>query len=100
MVNGSVPPLKTTARILWDDDYFYFGFECEDPDVWARVGLRDNEVPKDLVFSISVPKDKTGWYRLETEIVNLDKFVKVFLDPDADGKGVMEFHINPINNIF
>lgn len=98
-VNGSVPLLKTRGKMIWDDDYFYVCFECEDPDVWARTGLRDNEVPENLVFPISLPKKKTEWYRLETEIMNLDKFVKISIDPDSDGKCVIEFYINPINNI-
>lgn len=102
MVNGSVPILKTTGRMIWDDKYFYVGFECEDPDVWARMGLKDSEVPKNLVFRITRKKEgcPSEWYRLESEIMNLEKFVKVFLDPDADESNYMEFHITPINNIF
>ncbi len=102
MVNGSIPLLKTTAKMAWDDDYLYIGFECQDPDVWARMGLKDSEVPKDLVFRITRKKEgcPPEWYRLEAEIMHLEKFVKVFLDPDADESNYMEFHITPINNIF
>ncbi|HOK80801.1 MAG TPA: carbohydrate-binding family 9-like protein [bacterium] len=102
MVNGSPASLKTTAKMMWDDNYFYVGFECEDPDVWARVSLKDSEVPENLVFRITRKKEVTPseWYRFEAEIMNLDKFVKVFIDPDADQSNYMEFHINPINNVF
>jgi len=102
MVDGSISALQTKAKMLWDDEYFYVGFDCEDPDVWARMGLRDSEIPKNLVFRITSSREGSHpeWYRFESEIMNAEKFVKVFLNPDADESNYMEFHITPINNIF
>lgn len=102
MIDGSEPFFQTTAKMLWDDNYLYIGFECEDTDVWARMGLKDSEIPETLIYRITRKRQgcPPEWYRLEAEIMHLEKFVKVFLDPDADESNYLELHITPINNIF
>jgi hypothetical protein len=66
------------------------------------VGLRDNENSPEYVAKVAIHQgnENPEWRRLECDIMSLDKFVKVFIDPDADGFGYFEFHVNPINNIF
>lgn len=71
---GGVPVQATTARMLWDDDYFYVAFECVDAHIYA---------------SLTAPKAHL-W---EEEVV------EVFIDDDCDGKGYAEFEINPLNAV-
>lgn len=71
--------VNTKAKMVWDDDYLYVGFECEDPDIWARMGYRDSEVPEELVFRMTNPKKEKvmpEWYRFEAEIMHLDYWVQ------------------------
>ena len=64
----------TRAKMLWDDDFFYFAFACEDADIWA---IYENE-------------DDPLW---EEEVV------EVFIDPDGDGENYLELEVNPQNQV-
>ena len=66
--------LPTWAKMLWDSDYFYFAFVCQDADMWA----------------ISAAEDDPLW---EEEVV------EVFIDPDGDGKRYLELEVNPHNAV-
>lgn len=102
IANGSSPALATMTKLVWDSEYLYVGMVLDDPDVWSRVGYRDDEWPCEYVEAVNVHQKMKNpeWHRLECDIMSLDKFVKVFIDPDADGYGYLEFHVNPINNVF
>jgi hypothetical protein len=43
---------KTTARVLWDDRYFYFAAEMEDSDLYATVKERNGMTWYDDVFEL------------------------------------------------
>ena len=102
IVKGSEPEYSTVAKILWDSEFLYIGMEIEDHDIWARASLKDNECPKEYVERVNIHRymKNPEWHRLECDIMTFDNFIKIFLDPDADGKNYMEFHINAVNNIF
>ena len=36
-----IPYLKTRVKILWDDNYFYFFANLQEPNVWADITQRD-----------------------------------------------------------
>jgi len=65
------PTVRTTTRLLWDKQYLYVGFECEDPDVWSTYTQRDAYV----------------W---EGEAV------EVYLDPAGKGQNYKEIDLNPL----
>lgn len=65
------PTVRTTARLLWDKQFLYVGFECEDPDVWSVYTQRDAYV----------------W---EGEAV------EVYLDPSGKGQKYKEIDLNPL----
>lgn len=69
------PRFKTTAMILWDDDFLYVGATMEEPDVWAYIRERD-------------------------EVIYFDNDFEIFIDPDNDGKNYFEMEFNAIANIF
>lgn len=68
---GLTPTVRTTARLLWDRQFLYVGFECEDPDIWSVYTQRDAYV----------------W---EGEAV------EVYLDPSGRGQNYKEIDLNPL----
>ncbi len=76
IVTGAGPALPATARLLWSATHLYAGFEVADTNVWARLEGRD--APLDPGF------------RGYTE-----NFVKLYLDPDGDGRNYTEMHLSP-----
>ena len=77
VVLGESQKAKTAAfaKILWDEDYLYVGFYCQDLNVWATYQNRDDPLYKEDV-------------------------VEVYIDPDGDGKKYIEVEVNPLNTIF
>ena len=58
--------------MLWDDDYFYFAADMEEPHVWGTLSKRDSVIFHDNDFEI-------------------------FIDPDDDEERYVEFEINALN---
>lgn len=102
MARGTKPEYNSVAMLLWDDKYLYIGCEIEDSDIWVRATLKDSECPEEYVKRVNIHRymKDPEWHKLECDIMTFDNFVKFFLDPDADGKNYLEFHINAANNIF
>ncbi len=69
------PPLRTRAKLLWDDECLYIAAELEEPHAWATLTRRD-----DIVFH--------------------DNDFEVFIDPDGDRAEYYELEINALNTIF
>jgi hypothetical protein len=62
------PKQKTTAKLLWDDDYLYLGFDCEDTDIVALRTERDDPTYLDDVVEFFVnpkPAQTTVYFGLE-----------------------------------
>jgi hypothetical protein len=74
-IDGSAKPtprLRTRAKMLWDDEYFYVGAELEEPHVWGTLTAHDS-------------------------IIFLDPDFEVFIDPNGDNHEYYEFEINALN---
>ncbi len=77
-IEGDKRPLPwfgTRVMMLWDDEFFYFGADMEETDVWGTLTERDSVICQDNDFEI-------------------------FIDPDGDGEHYMEFEINPLNTVW
>jgi hypothetical protein len=72
--DGSATRLSTQAKLLWDDHYLYIGFICEDPDVWATLKNRDDNL----------------WN---------GEVVEILCDPDGDGLNYFELQVNPLGTL-
>jgi hypothetical protein len=68
-------PRNTVARLLWDDDYLYVGFQCPDPDIQGSMKQRDQNL----------------WEE--------DEVVELFADAGADQGCYLEFEVNPLNTV-
>lgn len=77
---GQVPMVGARAKLLWDDECLYIGYAVDDPNVWGEAHPRDT-------------------WMFVTRGVD-ESFVKLFLDPDADGRNFSEMHLNPANSLW
>jgi hypothetical protein len=66
------PHLRTRAKMLWDEDYFYVAAELEEPHVWGTMTQHDTVIFNDPDF-------------------------EVFLDPNGDSHEYYEFEMNALN---
>ena len=69
------PKYRTTAKMLWDDEFLYVAAEMEEPDLRASLTEHDSIIYRDNDF-------------------------EVFLDPDGDGKNYFEIEINAFGTVF
>lgn len=69
------PYLNTRAKMLWDDDYFYFYAEMEEPHIWAKLTERD-------------------------AVIFYDNDFEIFIDPDGDTHNYTEFEMNAFNTVW
>lgn len=69
------PPFQTYVKMLWDDDYFYFGAYMEEPHIWAKLTERD-------------------------AVIFYDNDFEIFLDPDGDTHNYYEFEMNALNTVW
>src|SRR5689334_2081085 len=54
---------KTTARLLWNDEYLYLGYECADRDIVALYTQHDDPTYKDDAVELFLNPDPTqDWY--------------------------------------
>lgn len=70
-LDGSAAGLVTRARVLWNDDFLFFAFECEDPEPFATLDRRDQHL----------------W---------LEEVVEVFLQPVSNPPHYIELEVNPL----
>jgi formylglycine-generating enzyme required for sulfatase activity len=70
------PPWKTTrAKMIYDDEFVYFGAELQEENVWGSLTDRDC-------------------------VIYFDNDFEIFLNPTSDGVGYYEFEINPLNVVW
>lgn len=64
---ASKPFYQTRAKMLWDDNYFYYAAIIEDPHVWATITERDAVIFMDNNFEIFIDPNGTthNYYELE-----------------------------------
>jgi len=77
-IEGSVKPnprFKTKVKMLWENKYFYIAAELTEPHIWANLLNRD-----DIIF--------------------FDNDFEVFIDPDGDTHGYVEFEMNALNTVW
>lgn len=69
------PRFRTRAKMLWDDEYFYFGAQIEGDEIWGHIVDRDAVIFHDNDFEI-------------------------FIDPDSDTQQYYEFEMNVLNTVW
>ncbi len=74
-LTGAAAPLRTEAKVAWDDSFLYIAFQNQDEDVWSTLKKRDDKL----------------WTQ---------EAVEVFIDANSDGKDYIELQVNPNNAVF
>jgi hypothetical protein len=69
------PAKRTRVKMLWDDEYLYFGAEMEEDRIWATLTERDC-------------------------VVFFDNDFEIFIDPDGDTHNYYEFEMNAFNTLW
>ena len=69
------PRFHTRAKILWDDEYLYFGAKLEGDEIWGHVTERD-------------------------AVIFYDNDFEIFIDPDSDTQQYYEFEMNVLNTVW
>ena len=61
------PKQGTTARLLWDDEFLYVAWDCEDTDIVAHHGAHDDPTYEDDAVEIFINPDpkQTFYYGME-----------------------------------
>ncbi len=73
-LTGAEGSPKTLARVAYDDEYLYFGFESWDENIWATFRERNQHL----------------W---------LEEVVEVFLQPDPNHPNYIELEVNPLGTL-
>ena len=74
-IEGDLKPKpynNTRVKMIWDDEYFYFAAQLEEPHIWAKLKQRDT-------------------------VIFYDNDFEIFIDPDGDTHKYYEFEINAFN---
>jgi len=63
----------TTAKMIWDSDYLYIGFSCDDPDVWTSYTKKDDPLYKEETVEIMIDADGSAstYYELQVNAANV-----------------------------
>ena len=69
------PYRDTRVKMLWDQYYFYFYAEMEEPHLWAKLKQRDT-------------------------VIFYDNDFEVFIDPDGDTHNYYELELNAFNTVW
>lgn len=69
------PYFQTRVKMTWDEQYFYFLAELEEPHIWAKLTERDAVIFHDNDFEI-------------------------FIDPDGDTHNYYEYEVNAFNTVW
>ena len=75
-MNGGRVRYPTVARLLWDERNLYVAFDCEDDEVLARPGQKDD----DPIYE--------------------DEVVEIFVDPAGARRDYAEIEVSPGNVLF
>ena len=67
-MNGNPGPVNTEAKVLWDKDNLYIGFENVDSDVWAQLTDRDAKLWTQEAVEIMIDADGNGQSYIELQV--------------------------------
>ena len=70
---------RTSAKLLWDDEYLYLAFVCEDAHITARHTERDGKIPEDDCVELMLTPDADRphvYFNIEFNVIGgiLDNF--------------------------
>lgn len=87
------PRHETRVKMAWDDDYFYFGAQMEEPHVWATLTQRDSVIFHDNDFEVFLnpSKDTKNYYEFEINALGTEWDLLLRVPYREGGKGINAF---------
>jgi len=76
---GQPSNLKTSAWVLWDDEYLYFAFESYDENIWATMKNRDEHLWTEEVDEVFLQPNPNHPNYIELEVNPLDTMLDIYL---------------------
>lgn len=100
---------QTGAKLLWDDEYLYLAFVCEDAHITARHTERDGKIPEDDCVEVMLAPDADRprvYFNIEFNVLGgiIDNFRPHGPDKprapkwDADGVKIAGSHSGTLNH--
>ncbi len=77
--DGSPSPLKTEARVLYDDKFLYFSSRFVDENIWATMKKRDEHLWTEEVVEVFLQADPGKPSYIELEVNPLGALLDIFL---------------------
>ena len=77
--DGSASPLKTEARLLYDDKFIYFASLFEDENIWSTMKNRDDHLWTEEVMEVFLRADPSQKSYIELEVNPLGTLIDIFL---------------------
>ena len=77
--DGSSSPLKTEAKVLYDDRFIYFYTRFVDENVWATMKKRDEHLWTEEVVEVFLRADQNQKSYIELEVNPLGTLIDIFL---------------------
>lgn len=80
------PRFRTRVKMLWDDRYWYFLAELQEPHVWGTIRQRDSVIYQDNDFEIFIDPDGDSheYYELEINALGTE-WDLMLIKPYRDG---------------
>ncbi len=76
---GAAPRQPTHARLLWDNDYLYVAFSCQDDDIWGTTTERDCDIYNQEVVEVFIDAASCGTAYVEIEVSPLNAVLDLFM---------------------
>jgi hypothetical protein len=70
IVTGKPVWFDTRVRLLWNDEYLYFGFTAEETDVWGTLTERDSKIYEENDLEIFIA-GSDAYYEFEISALNI-----------------------------
>lgn len=96
IVTGERAWFDTRVRLLWDQQYLYFGFTAEETDVWGTLTERDSKIYEENDLEIFIA-GRDAYYEFEISACNvIYEVFWIWKDvhlPDGPYWGLPEFEV-------
>lgn len=77
--DGAASPLRTEAKLLYDDQFLYFSFRIADENIWATMRQRDEHLWLEEVVEVFLQADPRQTSYIELEVNPLGTMLDIFL---------------------
>ena len=77
--DGSASPLKTDARVLYDDKFLYCASRFVDENIWATMKIRDEHLWTEEVMEVFLRADRNATPYIELEVNPLGTLIDIYL---------------------